>query len=64
MAFGEFAHESLARAIRVNVGSVNEIAPCIAKGVVDFLRLFFGRAPSPIFAKGHCAQREFGNAQP
>ena len=63
MSFDELAKKRLARAVGVDVSSVNEVAARFTEGVVNFLCLILGRAPSPIFAKSHRAERELRNAQ-
>jgi hypothetical protein len=54
----ELTNEALTRAIRVDVGRVDEVAAGSTESVVDLADFFFGAAPTPILAKGHGTEAE------
>ena len=41
MSFEKLAEKGFTRAIRVNVGGIDEVTARFSKGIIDFLRLFF-----------------------
>src|SRR5262245_24364219 len=63
MSFEKLAEKGLARAIRVDVCGINEVAAQFSKGIIDFFRLVFAGAPAPVFAERHGAEAEFRNTQ-
>jgi len=59
----EFAKKNFAAAVGVKIGGVDEVAARFAEGVIDFAGFVFRRAPAPVFAEGHGAERSFGNSK-
>src|SRR5580704_10977090 len=63
MASHKIAEKRFAGPIRVDIGSVDEIAAGVAEGVVYFPCLVLGRTPTPVVAEGHRAERRFRNSK-
>ena len=61
MALHKFPDEGFAGPVGVDVGGVDKIAARFAVVVINLPGLVFGRAPAPLFAKRHGAERGFGN---
>jgi len=59
----EFAEKGFAAAIGVEIGGVDEVAARFAEGVINFAGFVFRRAPAPVFAEGHGAERGFRDSK-
>jgi len=59
----KFADDFFAGAVGVAVGGVDKVPVGGDESVEDSAAFFLGSAPAPIFAEGHGAEAEFGNAQ-
>src|SRR6516225_5647220 len=63
MTLHEFAKKSFTAAIGVDIGGVDEVAARVTESIIDFAGFVLRRAPAPVFAKGHGAERGFRNSK-
>src|SRR6516164_10198030 len=63
MTLHEFAKKSFTAAIGVEIGGVDEVAARVAESLIDFAGFVLRRAPAPVFAEGHGAERGFRNSK-
>src|SRR6516165_52763 len=63
MTLHEFAKKSFTAAIGVDIGGVDEVAARVTESIIDFAGFVLRRAPAPVFAEGHGAERGFRNSK-